>query len=215
MAYIYPNIGSRHYDDCARRFTIQYAKYDPGQRDHSIYVIVNGGGTLSTAQRRLFDPLPVNFMHHDNSGKDIGAYQMIARRVPCDLLVCLGSPVRPRMDGWLGIIEKAVLNNGPGLYGAWGFHAPVPHIRTTAFFIPPEILNEYPYQITDRLRYFFEHDPRESITMFCKHHGFPVCMVTAKGVFPMERWHHVQKEHCTVLDQHVERIGYHDDGGGW
>jgi len=97
VSYIYPNIGSKHYDACARRFSIQYSKYDPGQHDHQIYVIVNGGGRLSSAQQKLFEPLPVNFIHHTNQGKDIGAYQMISSSGP--LLASRNPPIsQPTFD---------------------------------------------------------------------------------------------------------------------
>lgn len=214
VAYIYVNIGSRSYDQCARRFAIQFSKYAAGY-PHELYVVVNGGRAISTAQQRLFDPLTPNFIPHDNTAKDIGGFMMMARRVPCDLLVCMGSPTRPRIDGWLGFMVKAVQDYGPGLYGCWAFHAPAPHIRTTCFWCPPDILASYPLPVTnDRQRYHAEHS-HESITMFAKHHGFPTMMVTTKGVFPIPRWHHVPQSECLMLDQHTDRCHYHDSGAGW
>lgn len=215
VAYVYPNISNRHYDACAKRFAIQYAKYDPGQRDHDIYVVVNGGGRLSGVQEKFFSPITANFMHHDNSGKDLGAFQRVAERVPCDLLVCMGAPSRPRVNGWLGMIESAVKNYGAGIYGNWGFHVPYPHIRTTAFFICPEILNAYPVLIkTDRQRYHAEHSP-ESLTMMCKHEGLATNMVTTKGVFGINHWHHCPQDECLLMDQFSDRMAWRDEGAGW
>lgn len=214
VAYIFPNIGEPRYEQCARRFSIQYAKYNSGH-PHDLYVVVNGRKQFSPLHQKLFQPLSPNFIPHNNTAKDLGGFLMMANRVPCDLLVCLGAPTRPRIDGWLNIMVQAVRDYGPGLYGCWAFHAPAPHIRTTCFWCPPEILTSYPHPVlNDRDRYRCEHS-HESITMFAKHNGLPIMMVTTKGVFPIDKWHHVPQSECLMLDQHTDRIHYHDSGSGW
>ena len=214
IVYIFPNLSPRTYEPMARRFTIQFCKNPPGNSDHELYVVVNGGGRITPRQEALFDPLVPKFIYHDNNGRDIGGFQMAARTIPCDLLVCIGAPARPRLAGWLDIMVRAVEDHGPGLYGVWGFHAPTPHIRTTLFWIAPQILNAYPIQVDNQSRYHFEHS-HESITMFCTKKGFPVLQVTNRGVFSIERWHHVEQADCLFLDQHSERLGWNDEGGGW
>lgn len=215
IAYIFPLVNARVYEPQARRFALQYMRFPPGETDHQLYVIANGGaGKLDKRQEDLFSPLVPAFLHHNNAGRDIGGFIMAARHVPCDLLVCMGAPARPRMACWLDIIVRAVENNGPGLYGPWAFHVPAPHIRTTVFAISPQILNAYPITVDDSRRYHFEHS-HESITMFCMKKGFPVLQTTARGVFSIENWHHVEQKDSLFADQHTDSIGWQDEGSGW
>lgn len=207
VVYCYPNLMPKTYDPMAARFAQTYVDNPPGETDHELYVVVNGGGRLTSRQERLFDPLAPKYVYHSNVGKDVGAFQLCARSIPCDLMVCLGAPVRCNVAGWLDIMVRAVENHGPGLYGVWGFHAPAAHIRTTVFWIPPKIFNAYPIQVDDSRRYHFEHS-HESITKWCLKMGFPVLQCTARGVFSLERWHHVEKADCLMLDQHSERLGW-------
>lgn len=214
VVYVFPQVNAKVYEPQAMRFSKQYVRFPPGATNHNLYVVCNGGGEITKRQESLFEPLAPTFLYHNNAGKDIGAYIMAAQNVPCDLLVCLGAPTRPRMDCWLDRIVRAVEDNGPGLYGTWAFHVPAPHIRTTVFAISPRILNAYPHEVDDGKRYFFEHGA-ESITKFCMKKGFPVLQVTGAGVFDISRWHHVPQEQCLFMDQHCERLGWQDTGSGW
>lgn len=215
VVYVLPVPHAKVYEPMARRFSIQYMRFPPGETEHSLHVVINGGdGQVEKRQQDLFSPLVPTFLHHNNAGRDIGAFIMAARSIPCDLLVCVGSPARPRIDCWLDRIVKAVENNGPGLYGPWAFHAPAPHVRTTVFAISPQILNAYPIPIDDSRRYHFEHS-HESITMYTMKKGFPVLQITARGVFAIDGWHHVETVDCLFADQHLDRGGYVDVGGGW
>lgn len=214
VVYVFPQINAKVYEPQAMRFAKQYLRFPAGETNHDLYVVCNGGGEVTKRQESLFEPLAPTFLYHNNCGRDIGAFIMAAQNVPCDLLVCLGAPTRPRMDCWLDRMVRAVEDNGPGLYGCWGFHAPAVHIRTTVFWITPQILNAYPVQIDDHRRYEFEHGG-QSITRFCMSKGFPVMQVTGRGVFPVDKWHHVEQADCIFMDQHCERIGWIDDGGGW
>lgn len=213
VAYLFPNLGTKNYCDCARRFTNQYLKFPPGETDHELYVIVNGQ-PITPDKEKLFEPLAPKFIQHDNYAKDIGAFRMASETIPCDLLICVGAPARPRMAGWLDIITDSFLNNGPGFYGCWGFHEPAIHLRTTVFWVPPTLLNAYPEHIHDDNRYSFEHGTN-SMTMWCLKSGWPVNMVTAKGTYPVAQWHHVRQEDSLYADQHCDRAGWIDEGGGW
>ncbi len=214
IAYTFPNLRHDIYNPMARRFALQYTRFPPGETDHSLYVIVNGGGDVTPRQQALFEPLVPNFIHHSNIGRDIGGYQMISQKVPCDFLVCIGSPVRPACTGWLDILVHALENYGPGIYGLWAYHEPAVHIRTTCFAICPQLLNGYPVTVTDGYRYAFEHGP-ESITKWCFKKGFQVLQVTKRGVFSVEAWHHVERCDSLMLDQFTDSFGWQDDGSGW
>ena len=199
VGYVHPTVNLATYQPMAKRFVSTYLDHPPGSYPHELYVLVNG--FKYPALDSVFSPLPVKYLVHDNTGKDIGAFMMAAETIPCDLLICLGSPVHFHRAGWLDWIVEAYLNNGPGVYGAWAFHQPVTHIRTTAFWMPPEILNNYPRYIDNSQRYEFEHG-RESITLWAQKVGYPTLQVTWNGVFGPEQWHYLGKDETLLLDQH-------------
>jgi hypothetical protein len=207
IVYVFPIFNSQLYEKMAWRFCRSYMDFPPGLTDHTIHVYANGAPAADT-QKRIFRNLPVEFHHHNNAGKDIGAFQMAAEQVPCDLLLCLGANVHFRQAGWLDHIVNSFLRNGPAMYGCWGFHQPALHIRTTAFWMPPELLNSYPTYVSDSHRYDFEHGQSNSIVQHVKREGYQNYMVTWRGTFPESEWHHVANEHCLMLDQHTDRIGY-------
>lgn len=204
VAYVFPQVSPKLYEPMARRFVAQYMEHPPGETQHSLHVIVNGGGRLTERQKRLFDPLVPEFFYHDNSGRDIGAYQVFSRQTDCDLMVCIGTPGRPRADGWLDLMAYAVENHGPGVYGCWGFDTPQPHIRTTVFWITPHVLNAYPTAVDNAHRYEFEHGGN-SITRFCMRHGLASLQVTLRGVFGVDRFHPVELEDSLFADQHYDK----------
>jgi len=205
VAYIFPQVDPKVYEPCARRFASQYMDFPPGETDHSLSVIVNGGGRLTDRQKDLFSPLVPDFFYHDNSGKDVGAYIHAAKSLEFDFMVCLGTPVRPVCAGWLDMVILALENLGPGLFGFWGFDQPSVHIRTTAFAINTEILKIYPHQVDNTKRYEFEFG-NNSITRFCLNNGLAVAQVTRRGAFKPEHFHFVERNDSLMKDQHHDRV---------
>jgi hypothetical protein len=191
----------------ARRFTESYCNHPPGVNDHELVVVVNGGGEITTRQRRLFDPLSPAFTSHDNAGRDLGAFFKAADTIDADLMVFLGAPVRPRMDGWLDWIVQCYLANGPGFYGQCAFRHPSTHIRTTAFWCSPDLLLKYPFEVSAGTRYAVEHG-ESSLTLWAQREGFGVWQVTRKGVFAMNDWYYVPESEILFLDQHGEGMGF-------
>lgn len=206
LVYVFPMVDLATYARLARRFTDTYMVNPPGPIDHRLYVVANGSEP-NKALKATMSPLPVTWLSHNNYGKDIGAFQMAAQTVDCDLMVCLGANVFFGKPGWLDYMVKAYLDYGPGLYGAWAFHQPLPHIRTTVFWMPPALLNSYPTQVDNGSRYEFEHG-YQSILAHVKNLGYPTMMVSRRGVFAEREWHHVERDDCLVFDQHCESIGY-------
>ena len=209
LVYIFPNVKFKTYEPQAKRFANQYVEHPPGKTDHELYVVVNGGGKITPRQETLFSPLAPRFLHHNNYGKDVGAYQMAARTIPCDLLVCIGSPVRPRQAGWLDRMVQVFEDCGPAVYGQWGYHAPSVHLRTTVFWIPPALSNAYPYKIDNESRYQFEFGSK-SITQWCRNQGLPAYMVTWTQVRPADHFCHVEQQDALFIDQHCENAGWKD-----
>jgi len=185
----------------ARRFVQTYLEHPPGEADHTIHVAINGGIEIGQWCQVLFDPLPCHFFKHNNAGKDLGAFQAAADTIECDLMLCMGSPVHFHRAGWLDQIVYAYEQYGPTVYGAWGFQVPRPHLRTTCFWLPPELLNSYPARINDSNRYEFEHGAN-SIALWSKAHGFDPLMVTWAGVYRIEAWQNISREESLFIDQH-------------
>lgn len=206
LAYVFPQVQVLKYEPLARRFAQTYAQFPPGDEPHEI-VVVSNGAPIQERQKRLFDPLPCRWMEHSNLGKDVGAFQMAAEKVACDLLICFGSHVHFVREGWLDRIVDVFLDNGPALYGAWGFHQPADHIRTTAFWLPPEILRSFPNWVGNGQRYSFEYGP-QSIAAFTRKLGFPTLQVTWDGVYDLPQWKHVSRAETLLLDQHLDRAGW-------
>lgn len=207
IVYICPGVHTAVYEPLAQRFARSYLEHPPGETEHSLNVVVNGN-VPGPRHRQLFDPLPATFLSHSNMGKDLGGYVMAAEKIPCDLLICMGSHVHFRRAGWLDRIVNVYLDNGPGIYGPWAFHQPAPHIRTTAFFITPTLLNAYPYTIIDSNRYQVEHGKGNSLTAWVGSMGFPTLQVTWDGVYAEKDWHHVPNEQCLFLEQFCDKMGY-------
>jgi hypothetical protein len=174
----------------------------PGEHDHEIWVCINGGNGHGPYQEKLFSPLPVNWTEHSNWGKDVGAFQMAAETIPCDLLVCFGANVHFHKPGWLDRMVRVFEDYGPCVYGAWAFHQPRPHIRTTAFWLPPDLLRMYPHIIGDKDRYEFEHGSN-SLTLWSQKMGFEPLMVTRSEVLAMPQWRHAGCEDSLIGDQHT------------
>ncbi len=200
IIYVFPQVNFPKYAEAARRFSDTYLNNPPGETDHDIHVCLNGGCGHGPYQEKCFSPIGVNYFEHSNWGQDIGAFQVAAETIPCDLLVCFGSHIYFHRAGWLDRMVQAFLDNGPTLYGAWGYHQPKPHLRTTGFWLPPDLLKAYPYQISDGLRYEFEHG-NDSITLWTQKMGFEPILVSWNGEMRMNEWRHLNQHECLVRDQ--------------
>lgn len=202
VVYCYPVVAGREYFPRAKRFAETYRQF-PARAEHTLYLGLNGQ-VMGPNQLTPFQHLPHQVIHHDNSGWDIGLYQKAADHIPCDLLVCLGGYTHFHYAGWLEKMIEAYLNHGPALYGCWGMPHPSVHIRTTAFWLPRELLQSYPDFIgSDRRgRYAFEHGPK-SMTAHVREHGFEVWMVTRNGCFLPAQWKeiHFGLNESLVCDQ--------------
>lgn len=200
LVYVLPNVQLDTYVPLAIRFKDSYMANPPGAVPHELHVVVNGYAP-SPKLKRLFDPLPINWLQHNNYAKDLGAYMTAASAVDSDVQVCLGAHSNFRRGGWLDRMMDIYSKIGPGLYGCWGFHAPAAHIRTTAFWLPPDLLRSYPF-LTNDTRYQFEHGHNDSILKWSLKFGFPVVQVswTRVGIYP--DFFHCGPEDNLMFDQH-------------
>ena len=202
LCYVYPNVLPGKYQPLARQFARTYLEHPPGITDHEIYVVVNGFPD-NTAQR-LFEPLPVKLLFHNNWAKDLGAFFTAAKSISCDLLVMCGSHVNFWKTGWLDQIASAFMRYGPAVAGTFAMQVPEPHIRTTFWWTSPEILLSYPFLEDGSHRYHFEHG-KESIALWSEQRGFAPYQLTWQGAFAREHWHPATLEEGLVRDQHTMR----------
>lgn len=220
VAIVYVHVAnSKPYAELTKRFTDTYSKFPPEYPHRSIIVCNNGS---PGSHEPLFDRLPQRqFLHHDNTGKDIGAYQKAAREVPCELMVFFGGSTYFRRAGWLKRMVEAYKKHGPTLYGSTANRgAPqihvYPHIRTTAFWMPPALFNQYPERVTrDDQRYPFEHG-RTCLTDWVSRNGMVPLVVSFEGEYPWEQWdsipggyHNGNQEQLLVGDRLCEKPYWH------
>lgn len=187
VVYIYPMIGSK-WDKYAERFSRLYREFRP-TIEHTLIVVSNGREPSKRA-KEIFANLPVTWYVHDNSGYDIGAFQVVAAKFPATLMVCLGASTYFRKAGWLERMVEGAEKYGLGVYGSMGHQGHTayrvwPHVRTSAFWLDPVLLNEYPMRIRGTgQRYEFEHG-RSSICEWAKAMGFEVRVIGFKGDWPL------------------------------
>lgn len=201
VAYCYPLVQKQRYFPLARRFADTWRRF-PG---HDLCLIFNGGA-IQSPDLAPFSGISYHSLFHDNLGWDVGAFQAAAETIPCDLLICLGAPVHFHQPAWIERMVDAYVDHGPALYGCWGYHYPTSHIRTTAFWLPPQLLSAYPDQVisTRASRYAFEHG-KDSLAAFTRKCGMETYMVTRTGCYPESEWkdHVPGVEDSLLLDQHI------------
>lgn len=182
IVYVYaPHAGPKA-DAYAMRFLKCYHDFPPGI-EHSSVVVLNG--TRDTSEITcMFSPLKnCSFIEHDNSGYDIGAFQRAARDVPCDLMVFFGASTYFKRQGWLLRMQSAFFKHGNAQYGAMGNRGNTavkvwPHIRTTAFWMDPKLMNAYPARVVSPdQRHPFEHG-QNCFTEWVKRQGLNSWVVT-------------------------------------
>lgn len=185
--YCYPMMEQRTYYPLAVKFAESWRRFAAGA-EHNLYIITNGP-VAKNLEQRPFNGIQCHWLNHNNCGWDIGAYLTAARTIASDLMVCLGAHITINKAGWLRVICDSYIENGPGLYGAWGMQYPNWHIRTTGFWCPRELLVSYPFDVysTRKSRYAFEHGPN-SLTAHVSSMGFPCLMVTTRGCFARQDW---------------------------
>jgi hypothetical protein len=188
IVYIYPvAIHGAQHATYAERFVKSYRQHPPGL-EHSTVVISNGGGPSSLAVRQCSWLQNAKFLQHDDSGMDIGGYQLAARTAPCDMMVCLGGASYFRGPNWLKRMVEVFEAYGEGLYGctgnqgdnrvtANGIERVWPHIRTTGFWCSPKLINSHPFKVfNNSQRYPYEHG-QNSLTNWAIINEKPVLVV--------------------------------------
>jgi hypothetical protein len=196
LIYVHP-MTLESWREPAARFVETLLANPPGHAARLI--VVCNGERAKPATRQLFAPLaaagtPPEFAAWTNEAFDVGAYQYAARTFvnDCDLMVFFGASTYFRRAGWLKRMVESWETHGDGLYGATANRGVnghcAAHIRTTAFWMPPSLFNEYPHRVTraDR-RYEFEHGPT-NLTGWVARQGLPTMVVSTQGEYKWEDW---------------------------
>ncbi len=216
--YIYPKASG--FADLAERFVYSYCN-NPPLKDHQMIVVSNGGTPDARAVDQFSRIGGTMFLKHDNSGQDIGAFQMAASKIPCDLMVFFGASSYFRRPGWLRRMVSAYNCYGEGLYGSTGNQGDTrfnvwPHIRTTGFWCNPKLLNEHPFRVKDNSeRYAWEHG-ENCITSFALSKKLPAYIVGWNDIQPLYRcdsmrgtFHRDNQENVIVGDRLTAPPFYH------
>ena len=205
------------YPGYASEFAASMAEHEPGYPYQ--LVVVSNGGPPSEAIKTVFEPFNPLYLIHDNRGYDLGAYQLAAQQVPCDLMVFCGSSAYVRGPGWMRRIAESFLKHGYALYGtmvntgdpATDVH---PHIRTTCFWCPPELFNLYPVKVlTPYQRYPFEHG-YDNLTMYLQKLGLATLMVAWDREYDFPEWRsipngfHAGDQSGLILGDRISRPPY-------
>lgn len=194
IVYIFPVFGGK-WENYGKRFAKCYKTFKP-VTDHRL-IVVSNGGKPTKRMLETFGEIDCQWFVHDNSGYDIGAYQNVCSKNPCELMIFFGSSSYFRRSGWLERMVEASDKHGVALYGAMGHRGDLknriwPHLRTTGFWCAPELLNAYPHRIVAvSRRYEFEH----GITSFAewvKSMNYARWMVTFDGEYLWDDWNKVK-----------------------
>jgi len=215
LCYIFPLDGGGGYREKALQFVESYGRCAAGV-DHDTVIVCNGAAPSDDA-RSIFSGLPgLSFLQHDNSGWDIGGFQLAARTVPCDLMVFCGGSAYFRIPGWLERMAQMFLELGDTLYGSTGNQGDsrvgvYPHVRTTGFWCSPSLLAKYPFLVTQGggggQRYAAEHGPN-CVCNWLASQGKTSWVVGATDALPVTQcdslangFHHGNQEGVLVGDR--------------
>lgn len=175
----------------AIRFSTYYRQF-PSDYSHTLIVVANHPNWRNS--KKHFDGLNAIFIEGDNIGHDIGAFQCVANQITCDLMVFFGSSSYVTGRGWLKRMVESYQKHGVGIYGSTASGEDLRfnvfnHIRTTGFWMPPELLKSYPYDVESdqQSRYAFEHG-QLNITNWVLSQGGKALMVTWLGEYEQPDW---------------------------
>lgn len=193
IVYIFPATAGEQHVQWALRFVKSYNE-NPPAIDHQTIVVLNAAKITSEIRCMFASLRNVTFLERDGSAMDIGGYQEAARKFPCDLMVFFGGSTYFKGAGWLLRMLQAFIKHGNALYGCMGNKGETyprrvfPHLRTTAFWLPPDLMNRYPRRITrNDQRYGFEHGP-DCLTSWIKGRGMKAWLVTWMGEYLEPDW---------------------------
>lgn len=193
IVYIYPATAGEQHTQYALRFVESY-NTNPPAIDHETIVVLNASRVTPEIQCMFSSLRNVTFLERDGSAMDIGGYQEAAAKFPCDLMAFFGGSTYFKGGGWLLRMLQVYLKHGPGLYGchankgeSWPRRVH-PHLRSTGFWCPSDLMNRYPHKITrNDQRYAWEHGPN-CFTGWVKSQGLKALLVSWDNEYFEPHW---------------------------
>lgn len=185
VVYVFPVL-EEGYKKFAERFVLSLRRF-AAEYPFKLVCVCNGGPRKLAEE--VFAGMDVEFFEHDNVGCDIGAYQFVAPKLGCDLVVFLGSKTTFKKSGWLRRLVDAFKLYGYGLYGTLAsMQYGSPHLVTTGFACSPKLIESYGRKVeTYHDRAEFEHGPF-SLTAFAEAFELSVKLVTPHSVSGIDMW---------------------------
>src|SRR5260221_5060464 len=191
--YVLPLTGHQGFSSKALEFALSYQRNPPGLK-HDTTIVCNGAPATQPT-KDLFNGLPnLTFIDHDNSGWDIGAFQMAAKRSAAQLMLFCGAHTYFRKPGWLKRMQETFVAFGDTLFGSTGnqgdlrfnVHA---HVRTTGFWCSPQLFAQYPHLVTTQggggERYAMEHG-ENCLTNWIRQQGKVAWIAAWDGLWPVQ-----------------------------
>ena len=215
LAYIAVTGGPNTHEYCSR-FVGSYLAC-PAQHEHELVVCCNGG-PLPMETALLFHTIgSVQFFPRKNDpGYDITAYQDVASRFKCDMMVCCGETCHFHREGWLKRYVESWEKYGEGMYGTFSSNLVRPHLNTTGFCVDPKYLLGSPRPRNRIDRYDFEHG-RMSLWKRITLLGGVARLVTFDGCYDVPQWRYPEKilwkddqTNCLMLCSHTQRFAEAD-----
>ena len=215
LAYIAVTGGPKTHDYCAR-FVGSYLD-NPPQWDHEMVVCCNGG-PLPRETAMLFHFMPPRiaslirfFPRRNDPGFDITAYQDVASKFSCDILVCCGETIHFHKPGWLKRYAESWQDYGPGMYGTFSSNLVRPHLNTTGFCVAPKLLTGAARPQNKAQRYDFEHG-KNAFWSQVNRMGYATRMVTFDGCYDVPQWRYPDnimwrgdQSNCLMKCSHTQR----------
>lgn len=171
-------------DELAREFFASLGNQK--QREDFDYFICSSNSQISS-ELRAESPVPIaGFFLYSGRGWDIGAYIYSAKKLQnYDLVVFMNSQARFSSSSALVKIESAWKDSPAGILGMSSSFEVSPHVRTSSFAIPPQLLLGYPKRVSSRYdACVFEHSP-VSVSSWVQDQGLSARVVYDSGVFSL------------------------------
>lgn len=185
MIYVYVARNAKFAVSTAE-FLASYKQFPPGVDHDTVIMVNNGDGSEASS---ALNGLPrCQFLWHDNSGQDIGAYIALSDRIQSDCALYIGGGTFFQRAGWFARMMEVWRKYGPGFYGTQSSYERSPHLCTTCFLCDPQEVAAYPFVIQSAQdRYHFEYGPN-SLWRRISDSGKPAKLVTWDGEYDWPEW---------------------------
>jgi hypothetical protein len=191
------------------RFLAAYRRHPAGTEHRLLLAIAGPGGGDREPWRRAFAAVDHEQVEL-GEGVDLDHYRTAGERVAAERYCFLNTASVPLVDGWLGLLERALLRPGVGMVAPTGSYEspnavrpgplrrlrpghdpfPNPHLRTNGFALERELLLDLDWPTgLGKLEAVALEGGSRSLTRQVQERGLETLVVGRDGVaYPPERW---------------------------